>query len=52
MTLYDRNRSKELELLSRVHDHNTNRFVCGFSMLTFGWSDVNKSVATDYVGET
>ena len=38
-SLYDRNRSKKVELLSRVHDHNTNRFMCGFRMLTLGWSD-------------
>jgi len=38
-SLYDRNRSKKVELLSRVHDHNENRFYCGFRMLTLGWSD-------------
>jgi hypothetical protein len=38
-SLYDRNRSKKVELLSRVHDHNANRFMCGFRMLTLGWSD-------------
>lgn len=38
-SLYDRNRSKKVELLSRVYDHNANRFMCGFRMLTLGWSD-------------
>jgi len=36
---YSRNRSKSVELLSRVHDHSTNRFLKGFRMLTLGWSD-------------
>lgn len=36
---YSRNRSKSVELLSRVHDHSSNRFLKGFRMLTLGWSD-------------
>jgi Transposase DDE domain. len=43
-TLYNRDRSKKVELLSRVHDHNTGRFVRGFRMLTLGWSDGNSFV--------
>lgn len=38
-SLYNRNRSKKVELLSRVHDHNEHRFYCGFRLLTLGWSD-------------
>jgi hypothetical protein len=38
-SLYDRGRSKKVELLSRVYDHTTRRFVKGFKMLTLGWSD-------------
>ena len=38
-SLYNRNRSKKVELLARVHDHNENRFLCGFRLLTLGWSD-------------
>ncbi len=38
-SLYNRNRSKKVELLSRVHDHNENRFLAGFRLLTLGWSD-------------
>ncbi len=38
-SLYNRNRSKKVELMSRVHDHNENRFLIGFRMLTLGWSD-------------
>lgn len=38
-TLYRRDRSKHVELLARVHDHNTGRYCRGFRMLTLGWSD-------------
>jgi hypothetical protein len=40
-SLYDRGRSKKVELLSRVFDHTTHKFVKGFKMLTLGWSDGN-----------
>jgi hypothetical protein len=43
-TLYNRDRSKHVELLTRVHDHNTGRYVRGFRMLTLGWSDGNSFV--------
>ncbi|QQK76108.1 transposase [Salicibibacter cibarius] len=36
---YDRNRSKAVELLSRVKDHSTGAYFKGFRMLTLGWSD-------------
>ena len=38
-TLYRRNRSKHVELLSRVFDHTDKRYDRGFRMLTLGWSD-------------
>jgi len=38
-SLYDRSRSKKVELLSKVFDHTTHKFVKGFKMLTLGWSD-------------
>lgn len=38
-SLYDRSRSKKVELLSKVFDHTTRKFVKGFKMLTIGWSD-------------
>jgi hypothetical protein len=38
-TLFHRDRSKRVELLARVHDHNTGRYLRGFRMLTLGWSD-------------
>nr|WP_132248354.1 transposase [Marinisporobacter balticus] len=40
-SLYDRSRSKSVELLARVHDHTDNRYKKGFRMLTLGWSDGN-----------
>jgi hypothetical protein len=38
-TLFLRDRSKHVELLACVHDHNTGRYHKGFRMLTMGWSD-------------
>jgi len=38
-SLYNRNRSKKVELLARVHDHNDHRYYRGFRLLTLGWSD-------------
>jgi hypothetical protein len=38
-TLYRRNRSKYVELLSRVFDHIDKRYYRGFRMLVLGWSD-------------
>ena len=38
-TLYRRNRSKHVELLSRVFDHTDHRYYRGFRMLILGWSD-------------
>jgi hypothetical protein len=38
-SLYNRSRSNKVELLSRVFDHTTRKFVKGFKMLTIGWSD-------------
>jgi hypothetical protein len=38
-SLYKRHRSKKVELLARVHDHNEKRYYRGFRLLTLGWSD-------------
>ena len=43
-TVYERNRSKNVELLSRVYDHSRKVFVRGFRLLTLGWSDGNTFV--------
>ena len=38
---YSRNRSKKVELLSKIHGHVTNKFFMGFRMLTLGFTDGN-----------
>ena len=45
---YDRSRSKKVELLARVFDHNTNQYLKGFRMLTLGWSDGNSFLGLDF----
>ena len=46
---YDRNRSKAVELLAWIHDHNTNRKLKGFKLLTLGWSDGINFLPVDFV---
>jgi hypothetical protein len=38
-SLFSRTRSKKVELLSKVFDHTTGKFVKGYQMLTLGWTD-------------
>jgi hypothetical protein len=45
---YDRSRSKKVELLSRVFDHATKKYLKGFRMLTLGWSDGNTFFGVDF----
>jgi len=45
---YDRSRSKLVELLSRVYDHSTGRFLKGFRMLTICWSDGISCLPIDF----
>jgi hypothetical protein len=45
---YDRSRSKKVELLSRVKDHTTGRFIRGFRMLTLCWSDGISCLPLDF----
>ncbi len=45
---YDRSRSKLVELLSRVYDHSTGRFLKGFRMLTVCWSDGASCLPLDF----
>jgi len=40
-SIYERSRSKKVELLSRQFDHSEGRFTRGFRMLTLGWTDGN-----------
>lgn len=47
-TPYDRSRSRKVELLSRVHDHSSKRYLNGFRMLTLGWSDGVSFIPVDH----
>lgn len=47
-SLYDRSRSKKVELLSRIFDHNHGKYLKGFRMLTLGWSDGNSFLGLDF----
>ena len=38
-SIFERDRSKKVELLARVYDHAHHRYIRGFRMLTLGWSD-------------
>ena len=43
-----RDRSKKVELLARVYDHVSHRFIRGFQLLTLGWSDGFSFVPLDF----
>ena len=45
---YDRSRSKKVELLSRVRDHSSGRYLKGFRMLTVCWSDGVSCLPMDF----
>jgi IS4 transposase len=47
-TLHKRNRSKEVELLARVRDHNDGRYYRGFRCLTLGYHDGNTFLPIDF----
>jgi len=46
---YDRSRSKAVELLAWVHDHNANRSLKGFKLMTLGWSDGVSFLPLDFI---
>jgi hypothetical protein len=46
---YDRSRSKVVELLAWIYDHNSHRSLKGFKLLTLGWSDGNSFLPLDFV---
>jgi len=46
---YDRSRSKMVELLSRIWDHSTKRYLKGFRMLTICWSDGASCLPLDFL---
>ena len=45
---YDRSRSKKVELLSRVFDHSTGRYLRGFRLLAICWSDGISCLPLDF----
>ena len=46
---YDRSRSKAVELLAWVFDHNTGKTIKGFKLLTLGWSDGVSFLPLDFI---
>ncbi|PUA37938.1 IS4 family transposase [Paenibacillus elgii] len=47
-SMFDRNRSKVVELLARFKDHATGAYYKGFRMLTMGWSDSHSFIPMDF----
>jgi len=47
-SMFDRNRSKAVELLARFKDHATGAYYKGYRMLTMGWSDGHSFIPTDF----
>jgi hypothetical protein len=47
-SMFGRNRSKTVELLSRFKDHATGCYYKGFRMLTLGWSDGHTFIPVDF----
>lgn len=47
-SMFDRNRSKAVELLARFKDHATGAYYKGFRMLTMGWSDSHSFIPMDF----
>lgn len=46
---YDRSRSKVVELLAWIFDHNSRKHLKGFKLLTLGWSDGASFLPLDFV---
>ncbi|MCF8568624.1 transposase [Alicyclobacillus tolerans] len=47
-SMYERNRSKSVELLARFKDHARNCYYKGFRMLALGWSDGHTFIPVDF----
>jgi len=47
-SMYERNRSKSVELLARFRDHALGCYYRGFRMLTLGWSDGHTFIPVDF----
>jgi len=48
-SVYDRSRSKVVELLAWVFDHNSGKSLKGFKLLTLGWSEGASFLPLDFV---
>ena len=46
---YDRARSKKVELLAKIFDHNSGKYLKGFKLLTLGWCDGVTFLPLDFV---
>jgi len=46
---FDRSRSKTVELLAWIFDHNSGRSMKGFKLLTLGWSDGFSFLPLDFI---
>ena len=46
---YDRSRSKAVELLAWIFDHNSGKSLKGFRLLTLGWSDGASFLPLDFI---
>jgi hypothetical protein len=47
-SMFERNRSKAVELLARFKDHATGAYYKGFRMMTMGWSDGHTFLTMDF----
>ncbi|MHA6481516.1 IS4 family transposase [Paenibacillus sp. strain BS8-2] len=47
-SMFERNRSKAVELLARFKDHATGSYYKGFRMMTMGWSDGHTFLPMDF----
>jgi hypothetical protein len=47
-TPVSRGRSKKVELLARIYDHVSHRYIRGFNLLNLGWSDGFSLVPVDF----
>lgn len=47
-SLFDRSRSKKVEMLARVFDHCSMKYRSGFRMITLGWPDGNSFIPVSY----
>ena len=45
----ERKRSKRVELLAKIYDHTQSRYLKGFKLLTFAWSDGASLIPLDFI---